>query len=99
MDCFICKKEITESSPKYSDKVCLECAERFMESDNKVEAFRKQYKIDHAVCPKCNGDSHISTLAGFIINSSNLEAYMDLNKCTCMHCGDKHTTHERVAKK
>lgn len=96
MNCYICKKEITEKSTKYIESVCHECDEKFEETHKKVEAFRKQYRIDHAACPKCGATSHMSTLAGFIMIADKLDEYKDLNDCTCSSCGDKHTAHERV---
>jgi hypothetical protein len=96
MNCYICKKETTEKSTRYVEPVCLECDEKFLESENKIEAFRKQYRIDHAACPKCGSTSHYSTLAGFVMYADRLDDYKDLNDCTCSSCGDEHTAHERV---
>lgn len=96
MNCYICKKEIIEKSTRYVESVCLECDEKFLESSKKSEAFREQYSIDHAACPKCGETSHMSTLMAYAMHSDRLDDYKDLNHCTCSSCGDKHTGHERV---
>ncbi len=68
------------------------------EKHDEAEAFRDRYKKEHAVCPKCFSDAHMSTLAGFALHLDNLESYRDLNECRCMRCGDKHLAHDRVPK-
>jgi len=63
------------------------------------ETFMKEYRIKHEVCPKCGTKSHISTLLGYIFNSSTPDEYKDLNRCTCSNCGDvMHITKELVWK-
>ena len=62
------------------------------------EEFMEQYDSMHEACPKCGSLSCRSTLVGYILNMSDMESYKDLNTCTCMDCGDIHTTHERVNK-
>jgi ribosomal protein S27AE len=58
--------------------------------------FMKKYGKDHKFCPKCGEISHWSTLVGYIYNPER--EYKDLNRCTCIKCGDIHTFHERVSK-
>jgi len=59
------------------------------------DKFMDKYEKEHALCPKCGEENHRSTLVGYAFDSSNPEEYKDLNRCTCMECGDIHTTHER----
>ena len=61
------------------------------------ETFMKEYRIKHEVCPKCGTTPHMTTLMGFIFNSSNPDNYKNLNRCTCTNCGDTHTYHERIS--
>lgn len=70
-----------------------------LESQGKSSDFRTEYNRLHECCPNCGSIPHMSTLMGFPMYDDNLEAYKDLNDCTCVNCGDKHTTHERVPKK
>lgn len=58
--------------------------------------FMSIYKLEHKFCPRCNSDKYITTLAGFIYDKNNPSEYKNLNRCTCLDCGDIHTTHERV---
>lgn len=67
------------------------------ESLNSYKEFMSEYKKTHEVCPKCGSKSCMSTLMGYILDSSNKENYKDLNRCTCMDCGDVHTCHERIS--
>lgn len=64
-----------------------------------ADKFRDKYKKDHECCPNCGATGHISTLAGFILDLRNMEAYKDKNDCECVECGDKHIAHDRVPKK
>jgi len=98
MECYICKKEADKFSERYTDKVCLECDAIFLEHDIKARQLRKEYRDDHALCPKCGSEGHTSTLAGFILDTDHPEQYKDLNNCVCYNCGDRHTTHERIPK-
>jgi O-acetyl-ADP-ribose deacetylase (regulator of RNase III) len=63
------------------------------------DLYKAIYRKAHECCPKCGETSHWSTLAGYIMDSDNKEAYKDLNNCECSKCGDNHTCHERVPKK
>ncbi len=99
MKCIRCKEETDIVSDKYVEPICIDCDTILSESGDKCEKFRKQYNIDHALCPKCGGESHTSTLAGYIMHSDKLEEYKNLNDCRCSQCGDKHTTHDRVPEK
>lgn len=73
--------------------------EQILESQTKCADFRKEYHKLHECCPKCGETSYGTTLVSYVMYDDNLEAYKDLNDCTCVNCGDKHTTHERVPKK
>lgn len=64
---------------------------------NEYDDFMIDYYNNHKYCPKCGSEEHSSTLAGFILNMDNKEAYKDLNRCTCGNCQDRHTTHDRVS--
>lgn len=76
--------------------------EEFWNDHNKGEEiynnFMAQYKLKHKCCPKCGAISHRSTLVGYVFNSDSPDTYKDQNRCTCIECGDIHTTHDRVAK-
>lgn len=98
MKCYVCSKEAEEFTPRYTEKVCLECDNMFIERDKKAEKFREEYHKNHALCPKCGADGHITTLAGFMLDVEHPELFKDLNDCTCSSCGDKHTAHERIPK-
>lgn len=99
INCQFCKTEITEKNKShlYVEPVCTHCASKQHQREQDYKSFMNQYRKDHALCPKCRHSSHISTLAGFIYNADNKEGYKDLNNCTCSHCGDHHTAHERVS--
>lgn len=58
--------------------------------------FMEEYGNKHQYCPKCGSDDYMTTLVGYILNMDKKEEYKDLNICTCMKCGDKHTFHDRV---
>ena len=62
------------------------------------EEFLKQYGLDHELCPKCGSNSYNTTLVGYVLYMDDLDNYKDKNRCTCMYCGDKHITHDRVSK-
>jgi hypothetical protein len=76
--------------------------EEFWASRNKAEQVRQQfmnqYKEDHACCPKCGELSCRATLMGYVFNSNSPHTYKNLNRCTCVTCGDMHTKHDRVPK-
>lgn len=96
--CVLCSKEmdINQKSPIYVQPTHIDCAIKSRESEKIADKFRKKYKKDHAYCPKCKGENYRTTLAGYILDVNNLEAYKDLNECSCTSCGDVHTFHERV---
>lgn len=98
MECYICKKEADKFSERYVEKVCLLCDARFLEHDIESKKIKKEYRDNHAVCPKCGFDGHSSTLSAFIFDINHPEEYKDLNNCVCSNCGDKHTCHERIPK-
>lgn len=60
--------------------------------------FMDKYEEEHALCPKCKGKAVKTTLLGFTFSYDYPETYKDLNKCTCLECGDKHLKHERLPK-
>jgi DNA-directed RNA polymerase subunit M/transcription elongation factor TFIIS len=66
------------------------------ESLKEYNDFMEEYENKHQYCPKCGSDDCITTLVGYILNRDKKEEYKDLNICTCMKCGDKHTFHDRV---
>jgi ribosomal protein S27AE len=68
--------------------------ERTEESSKEYDDFMNKYKENHKYCPKCGHDSHRTTLLGFNLNRK--EEYKDLNRSTCMKCGDIHRVHDRV---
>lgn len=66
------------------------------ESLKEYNDFMSEYNLEHKLCPKCGEESHMSTLMGYVLVHGKESEYKDLNRCTCMSCGDSHTTHERV---
>jgi len=96
MECYICKKDSTEFSSGYSQKVCLDCDAMLNESEVKYRKFMDGYKKNHACCPICGSTEGINTLVAYAYNSDNPEGYNDLSDFTCSGCGDKHVVHERV---
>lgn len=97
--CKVCSTEVTEKNKShlYSDPVCTHCATKLHQSKQDYDSFMNQYRKDHALCPKCRHSAHMSTLVGYVYNAEDKENYKNLNTCTCSHCGDRHTTHERVS--
>lgn len=97
--CVFCKTEITENTKShvFSDPVCYDCGNKQHHKEQAYNAFMNQYRKDHALCPKCKHSTHVSTLAGYVFLSENPDEYKDLNECKCSHCGDKHTTHDRIS--
>ena len=71
--------------------------EEYVEDLERVK-FMKQYSEEHECCPKCGETAHNTTLVGYILYMDKKEEYKDNNRCTCLKCGDRHTTHERVHK-
>ena len=66
-------------------------------SDNEYDAFMDQYKIDHAVCPKCGSNQQRTSLIGYVFNRDKKEEYRDRNRCTCMDCGSIHIKHDLIS--
>lgn len=62
------------------------------------DEFMEKYHKEHSLCPKCKGKACKTTLVGYTFNYNNPESYKDLNKCTCLECGDKHLKHDRISK-
>lgn len=59
-------------------------------------AFMDKYKKEHALCPKCGSKVHNTTLMCYVFRFDRPEEYKDLNRCTCIVCGNVHTKHDRV---
>lgn len=99
MKCLLCDTEVTENTKShlYVEPVCAHCASKQHQREQDYQSFMNQYKKDHALCPKCKHTSHYSTLVGYTYIAEHKENFKDLNDCTCTHCGDKHTYHERVS--
>ena len=70
--------------------------EFLMEGRIECKNFLKEYKINHAKCPKCGAESHSTTYVGYILHMDKKDEYKDLNKCVFSECGNVHTTHDRV---
>lgn len=70
--------------------------EQVTKSSEEYNEFMKEYRKQHECCPKCNGKAHSSTLVGYIVNMDKKEEYQDKNRCICLHCGDVHSTHDRI---
>lgn len=66
------------------------------EPDKEYEEFMSEYNKLHAACPKCKALDFNCTLMGYILDMSKKESYKDLNRCTCLSCGDIHTVHDRI---
>jgi pantetheine-phosphate adenylyltransferase len=60
------------------------------------ELFRKEYRKQHKLCPKCGSDKYSTTLVDYLLVTGEEDRYKDLNNCKCLDCGDKHTAHDRV---
>ena len=75
----------------------MELTEPDAEPSKEYKEFMDAYRIKHEVCPNCGQKAHMTTLIGFIFNSSKPEEYKDLNNCTCVNCHDVHTYHERIS--
>jgi ribosomal protein L32 len=99
MTCYICSKETDYKSASYAETVCLDCENRFNESDKNRRLFMEEYKIKHRCCPNCGSKEFTSTLAAYTYFQDNPEAYKDLNDCSCHVCGHRHTYHDRVPEK
>ncbi len=65
---------------------------------DKYDKFIREYNSQHTSCPKCGSVEHSTTLMGYIPDLNNLKDFKDRNLCTCIKCGDKHYTHDRVSK-
>lgn len=93
-----CKKY--NSTPEiYADYLPVIGGDEFeflMEGRIECKNFLKEYKINHAKCPKCGAESHSTTYVGYILHMDKKDEYKDLNKCVCSECGNVHTTHDRV---
>ena len=58
--------------------------------------FMKIYHKRHRVCPQCYSKNYSHTLAGYIFDENNPEAYKDNNHVDCFDCGWKGTVHQLV---
>jgi DNA-directed RNA polymerase subunit RPC12/RpoP len=96
--CLFCNKEADIFSKDYVECVCLECDAEFAEQRKKILEFRKIYKEQHAVCPRCGSEKHVSTMSAYVLDVNNLELYQNNNRCNCEDCGFTHTVHDRKPK-
>ena len=87
-----------EPTPNVVYMPFITSTERSNEREFAYDKFMYEYDNLHKCCPKCGDEQHSSTLMGYILNMDKPEEYKDLNCCTCMKCGDIHTTHQRVSK-
>lgn len=71
--------------------------EPFEKASKEYDDFITKYKEDHILCPACGGRKHFSTHAIYGFDSAKKQEYKDLNTCECCHCGNIHTTHDRVS--
>lgn len=61
------------------------------------DGFMVEYHNKHKYCPKCGkNEGFITTLVCYVLDINNKENYKDLNRSTCMSCGDVHTIHDRL---
>ena len=72
------------------------CVEHTEESSKEYDNFMEEYNKQHECCPKCGATEHMSTLVGYVLNWDKKDEYKDMNRCECMKCYDKHSTHDRV---
>lgn len=63
---------------------------------DEYDKFMEQYDEDHKFCPECCSEMYGCTLVGYILDLDNKDDYKNLNRCTCVDCGDCHTVHDRV---
>ena len=71
--------------------------ERLQEVHKKAEIFKDEYyNKEHIYCPKCGSKRYSTTLLCNILNTNEIEQYMDTNTCVCSDCGNEHITHDRV---
>lgn len=90
-----CKDKIKYSYEDYKEELDIiveDCYQQSIETDKIL----KQYHNNHKLCPKCKSKAHTSTLVGYILDKENPDQYKDLNRCTCLNCGNIHTTHDRI---
>lgn len=70
--------------------------ENNMENFN-YDDFMMRYYHNHKYCPKCGENGgFIVTLAYCMLDINNKENYKDLNRSTCISCGDVHVVHDRI---
>jgi DNA-directed RNA polymerase subunit RPC12/RpoP len=96
--CLMCKKETDIFSKDYLESICLECDAEFAEQRKKILEFRKIYKEQHAVCPKCGSEDCTTTMAAYVLDVNNLDSYQNKNRCVCEDCKFIHTVHDRKSK-
>lgn len=80
----------------YKPVIGVDELEFLTEERKEYKNFLKEYKINHAKCPKCGAESQSTTYIGYILHMDKKDEYKDLNRCVCSECGDVHTTHDRV---
>ena len=82
--------------------LCKIFADNWLKTVNNIDSdydkFMKDYKLRHALCPKCKHEHCSSTLKAYPMYADRRHEYKNLNKCICLKCGDVHTKHERISK-
>jgi len=96
----LCCEHCEKSTPvqKVSDGMYLNLDE-YKKQQEVADAFKKEYRDNHALCPECGHDQHSTTLAGYILNMEDKESYVDKNMTVCTKCDYKCIAHDRVPKK
>ena len=66
----------------------------FNEQSIENDKFKKDYYVNHKLCPKCGALQYSTTLVDYVFHPNNNK---DLNLCVCCKCNDRHTTHDRIS--
>ena len=83
----------------YAPYICVEVPEGTAKRDPVYDNYMKEYRKNHNACPSCGSTgSYSTTLMGYILNMDKKDEYKNLNRCTCVSCGNVHTAHDRVKK-
>ena len=94
-----CKDKEKYSYEDYKDELDIfvnDLHKQSIISDKLRDKILTQYHNNHKLCPKCKSKAHTSTLVGYILDKEKPDQYKDLNRCTCLNCGNIHTTHDRI---
>ena len=92
---YLTKEEFKEGKQGYMLAPYV-LGEHSKESSKRYDDFMKKYHKQHECCPKCGNKQHTTTLVGYVLNWNKKEEYRDMNRCKCLKCGDKHSTHDRI---